>query len=1408
MNSNNAPLLTEAFDGLASFSASDLVSSHFDRVAELSVKDRNVLLAHSGGRKFDLGTYFLKRSSFYSRFRNMLMFCAFCGAFVAVQGEDITEDVIKEGESGIAGLEYSGNIELGAISSTVSGQASSSTAYGIYGTNDILIQKIGKDAVISAQVNNNNAYAIYSDTGHITIVDPLEGRIVASGAGTSSKQIYGINAYAYNVDEARNVTLGGIAETGSIEVKAKKGYASAIYASGAITINGDILGRLSADAGTAVGSRQAYTVWAKKGGISIRSIKETSSITATGLNASYAFYAQGDFTVQNEIAGEISAYASANGAAYAIISDTLSSITSDIRIGSIASTASLSAIREGIYAGESIALYAKNGKVTVENGMDGSLAAKSSGGTAYGIKASKDVTLGDMGSSSSIVVESTGTTAATSGAYGIWAGVEPDGSLFLVDLTIDSLAGKIRATSTVGNALGLYSRTDVNLGNMSDGAIISATSTEGGSVYGVWGNGGVNIKQMDGEISATTTGNTAYGIVGLGLDVTIGATGSVLASGAENSDSVYALYSGCYQNVSYGKSAFITYNIPDMITLYGGSQLKGIIELGGSGETGKKDTLNLLGGSAEEKGLFDYVVKTTINERVTNPPADNQYSFVQLNIGAENAPAYWELKGQSSLFNEIRINPASVVTVNDASLSPRAGGSVLNMGMIEGTGTLTITGDMSFTTGVLGMDDSYKGLVIRSTGLGKDISLTIQKGASLGTSVVNTSDNAWVITESQISVARDELFSQLIGSGYSTDDYTFTYFLKGQVYLGNGTPVEVKPGTGFVVGEGAEVTLGENLPTNGFVLDGGMVDVSRSLPQLNASTHNISGSSGMLVMGGNQELVLDQSQEIGYSIRAQGTSAGKLTVTGADNTVHATGNYDVKKVDIVNRATFALEGGSLGSSDEGALIQVGAEYASSNNPASLMLKNATVKSELSVGANSLLAGSGTFEEKVNLFSSKVHVGNSPGVMNFTGGLNLQGVSDLTFYMEGTGAGAYSMMNVGTSLDWQFSHVNVELGDKLFSSDSKEFSLILVDASAAETVTGMEEGQSLEITKNKEFLTDYSLEWNSGAQQLIFSGTLNSQIVNEMKTVEGAALANALWSSTRSVNNFARVARAQLNGSRSGKSNIWVAGLGDFSSAGNDGSIEGFDYQGGGYALGADYVLHKNWMGGISLGQTFGTNESSQSMMKIKQDSLMAALYARYSNEINERNSLALDSYIAFGSVQNKADGTFNGNAAHAKWDDSVVTLGTRFNWNYKMGEKTILTPFIGMDFVNGQQESFSQAYGSGVNQFYNGKMQTWTVPVGVSCKTDVALGGSQFLTPEFTVAYAGDLNRRDPRIRTNSFGEQLDIDGVSPGRNAFIGNAGVRWTINVQWNVGVYYDVEYRSGMTNQGVNANLHYTF
>ena len=180
-------------------------------------------------------------------------------------------------------------------------------------------------------------------------------------------------------------------------------------------------------------------------------------------------------------------------------------------------------------------------------------------------------------------------------------------------------------------------------------------------------------------------------------------------------------------------------------------------------------------------------------------------------------------------------------------------------------------------------------------------------------------------------------------------------------------------------------------------------------------------------------------------------------------------------------------------------------------------------------------------------------------------------------------------------------------------------------------------------------------------------------------------------------------------------------------------------------------------------------------------------------------------------MENRAD-TLIGNSSylpgHAKWNDDVFSFGLKADWNIKVTDKATLTPFIGIDYVHGAQESFTETYDNGSRQYRDGNMQVWSVPVGITVKKEVSVGGGQLLLPELTLAYVGDISRTNPSVKSTIYGIDNKHEGSNPGRSAFMMNAGTNWVINQNWSVGAFYTLEARSSQVNQSASLSARYSF
>lgn len=846
--------------------------------------------------------------------------------------------------------------------------------------------------------------------------------------------------------------------------------------------------------------------------------------------------------------------------------------------------------------------------------------------------------------------------------------------------------------------------------------------------------------------------------------------------------------------------------------------------MGGSGKEGSTDTITLLSGTEADPGLFDYTVQTTINTNKSD--TSTRHSSVTLNVGSADNKANWTISTEKAagLLNRFSVGFGSAVTLTGNSQILRDGAVMNNMGTVSGNGTLTISEDMTLLNGTLVRNAAGTALEVGFDGL--NVNLDLARNATVGATVLNTTDSAWIVTLDQIKDGITAMYGPK-AAGFQLENYRVSYRLQGQVFLGEGAPIVINPGESIYVGEGSRVIIGENLPEHGIVLEGGEADLSQSDAVI--SSGSISGTSGHLTLAAGDEkeqtLNWEHSGTVGYSASAADGGAFKnLNVTAQDVKIVATGSYTVENVVISNNATLILDGKDASLGVEGGSIRLGEAFAHPDNPGHLVLNGSTVLSNVDANNGSTVSGSGTFKGEVTYHGSEIVIGSgsSAGCHNYEGGLNAWGgVQELTFIVNGTtaadaartGADTYSQMNVSSSCHVDGAHVNVVIGDSLLFSKEQSFSLSLVNLAPGTVIDP--DGTLWDILSidptlkgRTDLVTDTGFTVSGDGLHLIFNGKVNINAVKALRGEEASRIANTLWSSVRVVDSFAHTAASQLNFRGQEKRNIWFSGLGGFMNVSSASGTSGFNYKGGGHAVGMDCICAKGWTTGAAFGQTFGSFHSADKQFKADQDGVMLALYQRYHRDFKRGNSLDIDGYFTYGRMDNDADGTLGNTSTVASWNDDVYGFGLKGAWNIRPSKTDILSLFVGIEFLHGSQGSFGERSDSGTAWYRDGSVQNWSIPAGLTWQKQIAVGKGRYLLPQVTIAYAGDISRRNASVKTDAFGTPFRGDGIHPGRHALIVNAGVNWIISGAWSTGAFYHLEQREHMTNQSVNASVRYSF
>ncbi len=322
-------------------------------------------------------------------------------------------------------------------------------------------------------------------------------------------------------------------------------------------------------------------------------------------------------------------------------------------------------------------------------------------------------------------------------------------------------------------------------------------------------------------------------------------------------------------------------------------------------------------------------------------------------------------------------------------------------------------------------------------------------------------------------------------------------------------------------------------------------------------------------------------------------------------------------------------------------------------------------------------------------------------------------------------------------------------------------------------------------------------------------TLNRPVLRRMLADDAARLANGLWSSTGVVQDFGSSLLDRPD--RGCGRQLWGMGLGSFSHMSSQAGSPGYDFNGGGYAVGADTCLENGRSSlGVSFGQIFGNNKSG--MTRIHQRSLMGALYARHDSHSGEAGRrTVLDAYAAYGRVHNSARSSMFSNGmerSRGRWSDDVFALGLRASWERPLTMNSSLLPFIGLRYLHGSHGAFSMFSSERGRGYSSSSMHNFSLPVGVTLRGRYSFSRRQELLPELTLAYVADLSRHNPHLSTSMLGESTRARAASPGRHAFMLSTGAAWLFNEHWSSGLYYHLECRDHEVAQSVDLSLGYQF
>ena len=312
---------------------------------------------------------------------------------------------------------------------------------------------------------------------------------------------------------------------------------------------------------------------------------------------------------------------------------------------------------------------------------------------------------------------------------------------------------------------------------------------------------------------------------------------------------------------------------------------------------------------------------------------------------------------------------------------------------------------------------------------------------------------------------------------------------------------------------------------------------------------------------------------------------------------------------------------------------------------------------------------------------------------------------------------------------------------------------------------------------------------------------------------GELAVNSLWSSASNAaalggNVLSRLSVPRLTDRHA--RNLWGMGLGDFARQRSRGGVDGYDYNGGGYSVGADSGFgHDNGIWGIAFGQLYGHAKSRGFQGRNTQDTRMGSLYWGRLLEESRRARWTFKGSLTWAETNNKMTSRLSGApASTGKWNNETWLAQAEVSRTADYAGGWRLTPFLRVEFTHGRQDAFREQGGYG-RDFGGAALKRLSIPVGLEIgRTDEWKGRPW--AQALRVSYVGDVLQDVPEGTVYSPYSDMSWRGraVSPERHGFRAEYNTSLQCNERWSVYGGYSLEARGNSLYHRVNAGVARSF
>ena len=312
---------------------------------------------------------------------------------------------------------------------------------------------------------------------------------------------------------------------------------------------------------------------------------------------------------------------------------------------------------------------------------------------------------------------------------------------------------------------------------------------------------------------------------------------------------------------------------------------------------------------------------------------------------------------------------------------------------------------------------------------------------------------------------------------------------------------------------------------------------------------------------------------------------------------------------------------------------------------------------------------------------------------------------------------------------------------------------------------------------------------------------------------GGLAFNSLWSSASNAAALGGNVLSRLNAFRLADKHardLWGMGLGDFARQRSRGGVDGYDYNGGGYSVGADSGFgHDNGIWGIAFGQLCGHAKSRDFQGRNTQDTRMGSLYWGRLLEESRRARWTFKGSLTWAETHNKMNSRLGGApASAAKWNNETWLAQAEVSRTADYAGGWRLTPFLRVEFTHGTQDAFREQGGYG-RDFGGATLKRLSIPVGLEIGRTDEWKGKPW-AQALRVSYVGDVLQDAPEGTVYSPYSDMSWRGraVSPERHGLRAEYNTSLQCNERWSVYGGYSLEARGNSLYHRVNAGVARSF